>query len=257
MENNDDGTSSSEESPGSQSNSADGSVCDRLRAARPAILPSLLLCDFAHLADEIHRLEAAGVPALHLDVMDGHFVPNLTYGMPIVAAIRRVTRLPLDVHLMISRPERYVAEFIEAGADVVTVHAEAVERAADVLSLIRRRGAAAGLAFNPGTSLKILEKCADCVDLVLIMSVMAGFGGQAFQPIALDRLRWVRDHLPSHVLLEVDGGINQQTISACAEAGAELFVVGSAIFRSEDYRRVVSELAALAGREVTKTEQDK
>ncbi len=246
MSGRDDDTGSSADATEQRGESSPFSVCEALRLAQPAVLPSLLLCDFAHLADEVHRLEEAGVPGLHLDVMDGHFVPNLTYGMPVVAALRRVTRLPLDVHLMISRPERYVNEFIEAGADILTVHAEAVERPADVLTLIRQRGAAAGLAFNPGTSLRVLETCADCVDLVLIMSVTAGFGGQAFQPIALDRLRWVRDHLPAHVLVEVDGGINQHTIGACAKAGAGLFVVGSAIFRSSDYRRTITELTALA-----------
>jgi ribulose-phosphate 3-epimerase len=222
-----------------------GNVLGFLRAARPAVLPSLLLCDFGNLEAEVRRLEQAGVQALHLDVMDGHFVENFTYGMPIVAAIRRLTSLPLDVHLMIARPERYLAAFRDAGADILTVHWEAVEDVQGVLAAIRRLGAVAGLAFNPHTSLEGLLACRGSVDLVLVMSVNAGFGGQKFLPVALERLRWVRQHLGPGVLLEVDGGISQDNIRACVEAGADLMVVGSAIFRSPDYRVAVRELNGL------------
>jgi ribulose-phosphate 3-epimerase len=216
-----------------------------LRDAAPAILPSMLLCDFGNLEREVERLEAAGVKALHLDVMDGKFVPNLTYGMPIVSAFRRLTALPLDVHLMIAEPGRYLAQFVEAGADIVTVHAEAVQDLPEVLHEIHRLGAAAGVAVNPQTSLERLETCWELCDLLLIMSVPAGFGGQSFQPVALEKLRQARARAGETMLLEVDGGVNSETIASCAEAGADLFVVGSAIFRSHDYGAALAGLSAL------------
>lgn len=219
---------------------------DRLRPAAPLVLPSLLLCDFARLGDEVQRLEAAGVKALHLDVMDGSFVPNLTYGMPIVSALRSATDLPLDVHLMIDRPERYLSAFREAGADCITVHVEAVEDPVPALREIRRLGAAAGLALNPATPLSRVEGYVSECDLVLVMSVPAGFGGQAFDPVALDKLRSLRALGDPDLLLEVDGGINPETIRACAEAGADWFVVGSAIFRQPDYSEAVAQLRAAA-----------
>jgi ribulose-phosphate 3-epimerase len=220
-----------------------------LRDARPAILPSLLLCDFAHLADEVRRVEEAGAAGLHLDVMDGRFVPNLTYGMPIVAAVRRLSDLPLDVHLMISEPARYVAEFIEAGADVVTIHAEAVDDPRELLTQIRRRGAAAGLALNPRTPLERAADVAPCCDLILTMSVEPGFGAQPFETVALDKLRSLRATTPAETILEVDGGVNAQTIASCVAAGAGALVVGSAIFRRPDgdYRQALVDLRAAAG----------
>jgi ribulose-phosphate 3-epimerase len=217
----------------------------RLRHAAPAILPSLLLCDFGNLEREVEQLKAAGVQALHLDVMDGQFVPNLTYGMPLVAAFRRLTDMPLDVHLMVARPERYLREFVEAGADVVTVHAEAVEDLPSVLREIKLLNVGAGVALNPDTPLERLEGCWDLCDLVLVMSVPAGFGGQSFHPMALEKLQAARRRAGSELLLEVDGGVNRETIRACAEAGADLFVVGSAIFRSRDYGQAVAELNSL------------
>jgi ribulose-phosphate 3-epimerase len=217
-----------------------------LHHTAPAILPSLLLCDFGNLEREVARLEASGIAALHLDVMDGVFVPNLTYGMPIVAALRQLTSLPLDVHLMIANPRRYVAAFFEAGADIITVHCEAVDNPRAVLSEIRQLGAGAGIAINPQTPLEQLDGCWDACDVVLIMSVEAGFGGQAFQPIALDRLRAARQRAASDTLLAVDGGVNRETIHACAEAGADMFIVGSAIFRSREYGAAVADLRSLA-----------
>lgn len=213
-----------------------------LRSSAPAVLPSLLLCDFGNLEREVERLTSAGVPGLHLDVMDGQFVPNLTYGMPIVAALRKLTDLPLDVHLMIADPARYVGPFVEAGADLVTFHIEAVPQPSKVLAEIRRHGAAAGLAINPATPLSALTPYVAECDLILVMSVAAGFGGQSFQPVALERLRQLRREARPETLLEVDGGINLATIGDCAAAGAELFVVGSAIFRTPDYRAAVQEL---------------
>jgi ribulose-phosphate 3-epimerase len=209
-------------------------------------LPSMLLCDFGNLEKEIRQLEAAGVPALHLDVMDGHFVPNLTYGMPLVQAFRRLTDLPLDVHLMIDQPERYVDEFRDAGADLMTVHVEAMQDPAAVLKQIRAAGAAAGLAFNPNTPLERIEPFLDLCDLVLVMSVMPGFGGQAFDRGALAKLEVLSKPASRSYRLQVDGGIHEQTIGLAAEAGAEFFVVGSAIFRHHDYAAQCGRLRAVA-----------
>ncbi len=218
----------------------------KLRSAAPAILPSLLLCDFGNLEREVARLTEAGVKALHLDVMDGHFVPNLTYGFPIVEAVRRLTDLPLDVHLMIAEPQRYLRQFVDAGADILTVHVEAVADARSVLEQIRSLGAGAGLALNPDTSLSTLDGCLDLCDLVLVMSVPAGFGGQSFHPVAIEKLRQLRQSVRPEVLLEVDGGINRTIIRDCAAAGAEMFVVGSGIFRAASYSEAIHELTALA-----------
>ncbi|RMF40828.1 MAG: ribulose-phosphate 3-epimerase [Planctomycetota bacterium] len=216
---------------------------DRLRQLESVVLPSLLLCDFGDLKTEIARLEQAGIQALHLDVMDGHFVPNLTYGMPIVAAIRRLTQLPLDVHLMISNPRQYIAEFVKAGADSLTIHAEIEDDVAELLDMIRQHGVGAGLAVNPATPLDGLDAALDRCDLVLAMSVQPGFGGQKFNPVALEKLQQLRASRPN-VMLEVDGGVNATTIRRCKEAGASLFVVGSAIFGQPDYESAVAELMA-------------
>lgn len=217
-------------------------VRSQLRTAEPAILPSLLLCDFGHLEREIRRLEDAGATAMHLDVMDGVFVPNFTYGMTIVEAVRRLTKLPLDVHLMITQPQRYVRAFCEAGADLLSFHVEAVDDPRPVLDEIRQRGALAGLALNPATPLTRLEACWDVCDLVLVMSVEAGFGGQTFHPSALEKLHAARKFGGERLLLEIDGGINSDTIGPCAAAGADLFVVGSGILRQPDYGAAITEL---------------
>ena len=211
----------------------------------PQILPSLLQCDFGNLEREVERLTAANARALHLDVMDGRFVPNLTYGMPIVAGLRGVTDLPLDVHLMIERPERYVEQFFDAGADGITVHVEAVDDPGACLEQIRKLGAAAGLALNPDTPLEAVRPFLQQCDLVLVMSVNAGFGGQDFNPVALGKLSELRSISPESLVLEVDGGVNPETIASCANAGADLLVVGSAIFNHNDYRVAVDELQSL------------
>ena len=218
----------------------------RLRAASPAVLPSLLLCDFGNLQREIERVEEAGVAALHLDVMDGHFVPNLSYGLPIVEAVRGLTELPLDVHLMIERPAEYIERYRDAGADALTIHVEAVKDPRPLLDEIRSLGALAGLALNPPTPLSAIEPSLPHCDVVLVMSVMPGFGGQSFDESALEKLRALSARGDFDALLEVDGGINERTIADCAEAGAELLVAGSAIFRADDYRAAVSELHTLA-----------
>lgn len=217
-----------------------------LRRAAPLVLPSLLLCDFADLRREVERLEAAGVQALHLDVMDGHFVPNLTYGMPIVKAVRRLTDLPLDVHLMISNPADYLQAFRDAGADVITIHAEVVEDPRPWLRAIRQMGAGSGLAIDIETPVSRVADYLDDCDLVLVMSVATGFGGQAFNPAALEKLRDLRAQAGKRLLLEVDGGVNTATIARCTAAGADLLVVGSAIFRQSDYDPAVQELESLA-----------
>jgi len=198
------------------------------------------------LEREVRRLEEAGVPGLHLDVMDGSFVPNLSYGMPIVAAIRKLTDLPIDAHLMIQRPQNYLRQFRDAGADILTIHIEAVDDARPVMEQIRHLGCGAGIALNPPTPLSRLEGCLDLCDLVLVMSVQAGFGGQSFNPVALDKLRQIRELASPDVLLEIDGGINTSTIAQASAAGAQLFVAGSAIFGQPDYPQAVRELTHLA-----------
>jgi ribulose-phosphate 3-epimerase len=218
-----------------------------LRAGDPIVVPSLLLCDFAHLADEIHRLEDAGVRSFHLDVMDGHFVPNLTYGQPIIEAVRGATNLPIETHLMISNPGQYVEQFVAAGADAVTFHVEAVEDPRPVLERLRSLGAVAGLAFSPDTPVSAIADYLDACDLVLTMSVYPGFGGQAFHEVALDKLAELKRLVGPDVFLEIDGGVNAATIGRCAAAGAHLHVVGSAIFEQpDDYKDTVAKLTRLA-----------
>lgn len=213
-----------------------------LREAAPAVLPSMLLCDFANLENEIKRLEKANAAALHLDVMDGIFVPNFTYGMTIVQAARRCTDLPLDVHLMMVEPEKYIEQFRDAGADVITIHAEAVENAVDTLMQIRELDAVAGIAVNPETPIQQIENCLEVADLVLVMSVNAGFGGQSFDESVLPKFDWLRENGPDEILLQIDGGINANTIASAQQHGVELFVAGSAIFRNDDYKAAMDGL---------------
>ncbi|HYW78187.1 MAG TPA: ribulose-phosphate 3-epimerase [Thermoguttaceae bacterium] len=217
-----------------------------LRASGPRVEPSLLACDFARVEDEIRLVEAAGAEILHLDIMDGHFVPNLSFGVPVVRAIRRVTQLPLDVHLMLSEPGRYLKVFREAGADLLTIHIEAVAEPRPMLDEIRSLGALAGLSLNPPTPVAALEPfIADC-DQILVMSVMPGFGGQTFDPVALDKLRRLRELGGGDLLLSVDGGINHETAGPCAAAGADSLVAGSALFSTDDYGRFIEEVTGLA-----------
>jgi len=213
-----------------------------LRGVRPTILPSLLLCDFANLEREVRLLEEAGVECLHLDVMDGSFVPNMSYGMPIVSALRKVTDLLLDVHLMIRDPNTYAPQFVDAGADLITFHIEAVGQPTALLETIRSQGVAAGLAINPSTDISQVSPFVSECDLVLVMSVEAGFGGQAFNPIALERLSDIRKAHGADLLLEVDGGVNEKTVGPCTANGADLLVVGSAIFRQADYCQAMTRL---------------
>jgi len=199
---------------------------------RPAIAPSLLACDFAHLADEIARVTDAGADLLHVDVMDGHFVPNLTIGPVVVEKIRAVTNLLLDVHLMISEPQRYIEAFAKVGADNLTFHAEVVADARSLADRIRQLGPSAGVTINPDTPDGVLRPAVECADIVLVMTVPAGFGGQTFRRDMVERVRQVRSWLRPEQRLEVDGGIGPETAAETAEAGADVFVAGTSIFRA-------------------------
>ena len=214
--------------------------------ARPILVaPSLLACDFGHLADEVQQVEAAGADWLHVDVMDGHFVPNLTIGPVVVEAIRRASRLPLDVHLMLDHPERYLKPFVDAGADWLTVHIEAEGLRSEAmvrktLEEIRRLGAKPGLSLRPRTTAEALTPFLKALDLILVMSVEPGFGGQAFIPEAVPKIRQLRAQFTRD--LAVDGGINAQTGAACRAAGANVLVAGTSVFRSPSYRDAMQSL---------------
>lgn len=209
------------------------------------IAPSILSADFARLADEVLCVESAGADLIHIDVMDGHFVPNLTVGPPIVEALRKVTRLPLDVHLMVTNPNEFIPEFAEAGADYLTVHVEACPHLHRTVQSIKERGVKAGVTLNPATSLTTVEEILAEVDLLLIMSVNPGFGGQQFIPSSfgkIERARRLIEHTRSHAVLEVDGGIKVDNAARVIQAGADILVAGSAIFTSQDYRATIAAL---------------
>lgn len=198
------------------------------------ISPSILSADLSRLGSELQACEAAGADAIHIDVMDGRFVPNITFGPDIVAACRKVTSLPLDVHLMIVEPEKHLKTFADAGADYLTVHYETCPHIHRTLQTIRELGVKPGLTFNPGTPVEPLELLADLVDLVLIMSVNPGFGGQKFIPQAIEKIQKTREILDAHgskAIIQVDGGITAATIRANYEAGARNFVAGTAVFK--------------------------
>lgn len=213
------------------------------------IAPSILSADFSRLGDEVRAVEAAGADVIHVDVMDGHFVPNITIGPLVVKAVRAVTDLPVDVHLMITDPDRYIDDFIDAGADWVTVHVEACTHLHRTLASIRARGKKAGAVLNPATSLSTLDYVLGEVDLVMLMSVNPGFGGQSFIGSAVEKTRQLRqmlDRVNPEAGIEVDGGIGPATIGPMAAAGANIFVAGSAIYGQPDYQAVISALKELA-----------
>ena len=211
------------------------------------IAPSILSADFGALGEDIARVEGAGADLLHVDVMDGRFVPNITIGPMVVAAIRKRTRLPLDVHLMIVEPERYLADFARAGADSLTVHAEACPHLARTLAQIRELGVRAGVALNPATPPDVIEYVLDDLDLVLVMSVNPGFGGQTFIPSAYAKIRQVRTMLGTRpVEVSVDGGVKVEHVRRLAQHGASRLVAGSAIFEAPDPADVVKRMRTAA-----------
>lgn len=212
----------------------------------PIIAPSMLKCDYGNLQQEVERLEAARARWLHWDVMDGNFVPNLSYGAMVIRSLRRRTTSFFDAHLMIADPEKYLDDYLQAGCDAITVHIEAVPNPTRILQRIREAGRVAGLALNPGTAIEALDPYLSLCGLVLVMSVQPGFGGQAFQPAALEKVKRLKPRLAPGTLLSIDGGIARDTIGLAAAAGCEVFVAGSAIFDEADYTSAVATLRQLA-----------
>ncbi len=201
------------------------------------IAPSILSADFAALGNEIRRAEDAGADLIHVDVMDGHFVPNLTFGPPVVAAVRKATKLPFDVHLMITNPQDMIAPFVKAGADIITVHAETAPHLHRLLQTIRDQGVKAGVSLNPSTPLAMVEEILDAVDMVLLMTVNPGFGGQAFIPAMIDKIRRLRRMVEARQLtvdIEVDGGVTTTNARQITAAGANILVAGSAVYCAAD-----------------------
>lgn len=213
------------------------------------IAPSILSADFANLAKEIKDVESGGADYIHVDVMDGHFVPNITLGPMIVKAVRPITDLPLDVHLMIENPDQYIEAFAEAGSDYITVHAEATPHLHRTIQLIKSRGIKAGAVLNPGTPVDMIKHVIEDLDMVLLMTVNPGFGGQSFIQSVVPKIREVHElaqqHNPS-LEIEVDGGITAETAKVCADAGATVFVAGSAIYNKEDRKQAISAIREAA-----------
>jgi ribulose-phosphate 3-epimerase len=220
-----------------------------MKYASIEIAPSILASNFARLGDEIRAVEAGGADVIHVDVMDGHFVPNISIGIPVVASLRKATRLPLDVHLMIERPEDYVEEFVRAGANRVLIHQEATVHLDRALAMIREHGAEAGAAINPATPVVMLSDVLHVVDTVLVMSVNPGFGGQKFIPVAIEKIRqldeWRRRYNASF-RIEVDGGVDLQNAAVLAQAGANTLVAGTSIFHTADAGAAAREMRRLA-----------
>ena len=221
-----------------------------MRKAR--LSPSILTCDFMHLEKEIAIVENAHNEWLHLDVMDGHFVPNISFGPPVVKSIRDKTRLYLDTHLMISEPEKYIQSFIKAGSDLLTVHIEVCPDIRSTIKKIHAAGAKAGVSLNPATPVEMLHDAVGYADLFLVMSVNPGFGGQSFMPVSLDKLKWLREKVDLSgypAILEIDGGINRDNIRQVTDAGADMLVIGSAIFSQSDPEATITEFIRSAGGE--------
>lgn len=206
-----------------------------LQQHRPVIAPSMLKCDFGDLNTEIQRIDAAGLPLYHWDVMDGHFVPNLSYGAMVIAEARKRTNVPFDAHLMISDPASYIDEYIKAGCEAITFHLEAVPEPVELLESLRAQDIVAGLAINPGTSFEQVEPFLEACDMLLIMSVNPGFGGQSFIADVLPKMEAARKAAGNRLVISVDGGVAEGTIGRCMAAGADVFVAGSSIFNHDDY----------------------
>jgi ribulose-phosphate 3-epimerase len=212
------------------------------------IAPSLLSADFSRLGEEIRAVEAAGADIIHVDVMDGHFVPNLTIGPPVIKSLRKVTRLPFDVHLMIDNPQNYIDAFIAAGSDIITVHVEASTHLHRTVAYIREKGIKAGVSVNPATPLCQIEEVLPDIDLLLVMTVNPGFGGQKFIKNMLDKVAKAKnliERLSPQVMIEVDGGITVDNIGDVAKAGADIFVAGASIFGSGDYEKTITRMKNL------------
>ena len=215
----------------------------------PLISPSILSADFARLAEAVQMVEAAGADWIHVDVMDGHFVPNLTVGPPMVEALRKVTSLPLDVHLMMTNPDDFIPEFVDAGADLLTVHVEACPHLHRTVQSIKERQVKAGVSLNPATSVTSVEEILGDVDLILVMSVNPGFGGQQFISSSLDKIRRIRtmmNNSRSSAHLEVDGGVNLTNVASVIQAGANVLVAGSAIFGSKNIPETIRRMRTAA-----------
>ncbi|MAI11767.1 MAG: ribulose-phosphate 3-epimerase [Rhodospirillaceae bacterium TMED167] len=207
------------------------------------IAPSILSADFARLGEEVRAVDEAGADYIHIDVMDGHFVPNLTFGPPVINAIRSVTDKPFDVHLMIDPAQPYLAQYAEAGADIITVHAEADTHLHRSLQVIKGLGKKAGVSLNPSTPETVIDYVLDSVDLILVMSVNPGFGGQAFLPSQLEKISRVREMIGDRdIELEVDGGVNPDNVASVIAAGATAVVAGSAVFKGNDYKTTIAAL---------------
>lgn len=202
--------------------------------------PSLLSANFADLKSEVEKLEKGGADYLHLDVMDGSYVPNISFGAPVIKSIKKITNLPLDVHLMIDRPERYIEDFVAAGADIITVHGESTIHLHRLIQLIKSFGVKAGVSLNPATTLESLKYVIDDLDLILIMSVNPGFGGQSFIPVIKDKIKETRkliDGKSLDIILEVDGGVKIDNVKEIMDLGTDLIVVGSDIFKAKDLEK--------------------
>lgn len=213
------------------------------------IAPSILSADFANLANEIRDVEKGGADYIHVDVMDGHFVPNITIGPLIVEAIRPVTKLPLDVHLMIENPDRYIGEFVKAGADIITVHQEACIHLHRTIMMIKEQGVRAGVVLNPATPVSLIEEMLPELDMVLLMTVNPGFGGQRFIPSVLkkvEELSKLREALELDFEIEIDGGVNIETAGLCTDAGADVLVAGSAVYNQEDRAAAIAAIRKAA-----------
>jgi len=210
-----------------------------------------LSADFSKLGEEIQNVEEAGADLIHIDVMDGHFVPNLTFGPPVIASIRKVTRLPFDVHLMIENPERFIQDFVDAGSDIITIHCEAETHLHRAIESIKEKGIQAGVSLNPATPLCMIDEIIEYIDSIMIMSVNPGFGGQKCIDTVIPKIEKARtmiDMRAPHVRIEVDGGINLDNIALFRDAGADIFVAGSAIFGSGDYITSIGEMKKILGK---------